>query len=140
MAAPKLTHKQQVFVEEYAASHNGTQAALTAYDTEDPVTAAVIAYENLRKPQIVDALEEALPEKMLLQVHKEGLFATRTVFDKTGQAVGEDADFAVRSKYLDMAYKLKGTYAPEKKLVGVVHQKELDPRIRELAKKLNQAT
>ncbi len=134
--AKKLTRKQSVFVEEYAKTHNGTEAALVAYDTDDPNTAGVIAHENLRKPKIQEALEEALPDSLLLQTHKEGLFATRTVFNKDGNAVAEDADFSVRHKYLDSAYKLKGSYAPEKRLTLNVDVEPND-RIKNLANKLN---
>ncbi len=137
----ELTHKQEVFIETYAETHNGTLAALAAYDTEDPNTAAAIASENLRKPNIVAALEEALPDKVLLEVHREGLFATREVWKnnnatKQVEHVSDEADFHVRAKYLDMAYKLKGSYAPEKKLTAHVNIEATD-RIRQLAKKLN---
>ena len=50
----KLTNKQLTFVD-YLVTHpkaSGTQAVLATYDTDDPVVAASIAYENLRKPQI----------------------------------------------------------------------------------------
>ena len=112
-----LTPKQENFIEAYIDNGgNGTAAALEAYNTTDTNTAAVIASENLRKPKIVSALEEALPDHLLAQVHKEGLMATRPIYDKEGKLVGEDADFNARHKYLDSAYKIKGLYAPEKKL------------------------
>lgn len=133
--ANKLTKKQKEFVEAYVVTGNGTQAALTAYDTQDPDTAGVIAYENLRKPKIQNALEEALPDELLAKIHLEGLFATRSVFDVKGELVAEDADFSVRHKYLDSAYKLKGKYAAEKHL-NVNVDIEDSPRIRELAAKL----
>ena len=133
---PKLTPKQKKFVEGYIEKGNGTQAALEAYDTTSEEVAAVIAHENLRKPNIQAALEEALPTELLVQVHREGLFASRTVFSKDGEPLGEDTDFNVRAKYLDMAYKLKGSYAPEKRASVHIHV-EPNPRIKELAKKLN---
>ena len=49
---PKLTVKQKKFADKVLEGKNWTQAALEVYDTEDDVTAASIAYENLRKPQI----------------------------------------------------------------------------------------
>ncbi len=68
--------------------------------------------------------EEVVPDKLLTKVHKEGLQATtkkphlidrddkgRPVYDY----IPED-DYSVRHKYLDTAYKLKGSYAPEKSL------------------------
>jgi len=54
----KPTFKQQEFAREYVNSKgNGTQAALKAYDTGDPMVASVIAYENLKKPYIKEAIE-----------------------------------------------------------------------------------
>ena len=62
------TMKQKIFVKEYVESNgNGTRAALKAYDIEKNKSiervenvAAVIAVENLRKPQIKTLMEEAL--------------------------------------------------------------------------------
>jgi phage terminase small subunit len=132
-----LTRKQEVFVEKYIETGgNGTKAALDAYDTDNYMTAAAIASENLTKPKVQNALAEALPDDLLAKVHLEGLFATRAIFNKDGDNVGEDADFGIRAKYLDMAYKLKGQYAPEKRL-NVNVDAEPSERIKELARKLN---
>ncbi len=114
--ARNLTKKQATFVEAFVETGNGTKSALQAYDTEDYMTAAAIASENLKKPQIINALEEALPDNLLAQVHREGLFATKPIYSKEGDLIDEDADFANRAKYLDMAYKLRGKYAAEKHL------------------------
>lgn len=54
-----LTRKQQAFID-YWLNHpkaSGTEAALATYDTDDPVVAASIAHENLRKPQIMAHLQ-----------------------------------------------------------------------------------
>lgn len=56
----KLTQKQNVFVNELVNGKSATQAALVAYNTSDPNTAKVIASENLTKPNIKEAIEEAL--------------------------------------------------------------------------------
>lgn len=56
----RLTRKQTVFVNELANGKSATQAALVAYNTNDPNTAKVIASENLTKPNIREALEESL--------------------------------------------------------------------------------
>ena len=53
----KLSPKQQRFVEEYLVDLNGTQAAIRAGYSEK--TAAVIATENLRKPNIQVLIQEA---------------------------------------------------------------------------------
>ncbi len=53
----KLTDKQQRFVEEYLIDLNATQAAIRAGYSAD--TAAVIGCENLIKPNIQAAIQEA---------------------------------------------------------------------------------
>lgn len=53
-----MTTKQKIFVKEYVETKgNGTKAALIAYDTDDYNTAATISKENLKKPQIISALQ-----------------------------------------------------------------------------------
>lgn len=118
--ARKLTKKEKGFVKDYLATGNGTQAALNNYDTESINTAGVIASENLSKPKIQLALNEAFPDSELYKLHREGLF---------------EEDLLVRHKYLDTAYKLKGSYAPDKHVSLNV---ELIPsdKIRELADRL----
>lgn len=112
--ATNLTRKQRNFVNEVAQTGNATQAALKVYDTDSYMTAANIASENLNKPKIISALEEALPDELLAKIHVEGLYATKPIYNSEGDLVAEDADFNARHKYLDSAYKLKGRYAAEK--------------------------
>lgn len=52
-----LTEKQQRFVEEYLIDLNATQAAIRAGYSED--TAHSIGWENLRKPDIAQAITDA---------------------------------------------------------------------------------
>lgn len=54
---PKLTAKQAAFVDEYLIDLNATQAAIRAGYSEN--TASETGYENLRKPQIAEAIKEA---------------------------------------------------------------------------------
>lgn len=102
----KLTKQEQTFVEIVSETGNKTKAAREAFGIEDSNYAGVKGHELLRKPKIAQALEEALPEELLLEVHREGLNATD----------GDIPDYSVRHKYLDTAYKLKGSYAPEKNI------------------------
>lgn len=136
-----LTKKQKTFVKEMAKTGNGTQAALIAYDISEEKPqrlrenlAASIASENLTKPKIVNALEQALPDELLAQVHQEGLLATKPIYKQTSEykwvKVGDEEDFGVRHKYLDTAYKIKGSYATEKSVnlnmnVDVTELKEM---------------
>ena len=59
MAIPQiyfLTQKQRKFVENYAKGMNGTDAAVIAYNAKNRSTAAVIASENLTKPNILNSI------------------------------------------------------------------------------------
>ena len=65
-----------------------------------------------------DLMEEYLPDSLLAKKHKELLNAklkktTRLANDEV--LVEENLDVQAVSKGLDMAYKLTGKYAPEKK-------------------------
>ena len=57
----KLTAKQQRFCDEYLIDLNATQAAIRAGYSEK--TAAVIATENLRKPNITEYIKKRMAEK-----------------------------------------------------------------------------
>jgi hypothetical protein len=135
--AIELTKKEKGFVKDYIESGNGTEAVLNNYDTTSENTAASIASENLRKPKIQNAIKsiaESIPDEELIKVHTEGLQAVKMA--------GENAeiDFAVRHKYLDSAYKLKGSYAAEKKDIAVIGEMSntQDPRLIALAEEYEQ--
>lgn len=98
-----LTKKQKGFVDDYVKTGNGTKSALKVYDTKDISVASSIASENLKKPEIQNAILDALPDDLLSRIHREGLEATRD----------DEPDYGVRHKYLDTAYKLKGSYVAE---------------------------
>ena len=131
----KLTVKQQAFVNAYTDTSkptfgNGTQAALTVYDTIDNNTAKVIAHENLRKPTIrhrVDKILDAIgygEQVRLQQLTEIGLGkyikrTTQTRLDADGQVkdtiVTEStpgADSIVRVN--DVIAKLTGRYETAK--------------------------
>lgn len=72
-AATALTDKQQKFVDEYLVDLNATQAAIRAgYSAK---TAAEMGYENLRKPQIVEAIAKARKD----QQERTGITSDRVV-------------------------------------------------------------
>lgn len=140
-----LSYKEKGFVRDVASGVVPTLAALKNYNTESYGTAAVIAHENLNKPKIQKALEEALPDDFLHKIHLEGLFATKGIYrqtdDYTWTKIDEVPDTPVIAKYLDMAYKLKGSYAPEKKTnLNVNVDVEPSDKVKELTKKLNYGT
>lgn len=121
----RLTKKEKGFVKDYVATGNGTLAVLNNYDikSKDPENvAAVMANENLTKPKIQKAIDERLPDDLLEQVHLEGLRANRVISanivhgeaDEGTNDFIEVPDHATRHKFLDSAYKIKGSYAAEK--------------------------
>ncbi|MGF3026525.1 terminase small subunit [Methylobacterium aquaticum] len=70
-----LTDKQRRFVEEYLVDLNATQAAIRAGYSED--TAAAIGYENLRKPEIAAAVEQA----QAIRAERTGITADRVLVE-----------------------------------------------------------
>ena len=103
-----LTVKQRKFVKHYVESGNATQAALAAYNTADPHTASAIAAETLEKPGVQQAVAElldanGLSDGKLLEIHARFL---------TLHASPDPQEKALALKALDMAYRLKGAYAP----------------------------
>ena len=107
---PKLTFKEKGFVKDYIETRgNGTQSIKNNYNIKSndvDNVAAVMAVEKLSKPKIQSALEEALPDDLLAEKH----LALLKKKDKEG-----DIDVIAVKYGLDMAYKIKGSYAPEKK-------------------------
>jgi phage terminase small subunit len=94
----KLTTKQAKFVKGIAQGKTNTDSALEAYDTNSYETAAVIATENLKKPNIQDAIELA---RVKLNLTPER--ALKPIDD----ALNDD-DLEMRLKGSDRALKLMG--------------------------------
>jgi hypothetical protein len=99
-----LTEQEAKFVEIKARTGNGTLAVKEAFGIKNDGYARVKAHYLLTKPNIVKSIQDALPDSLLSKVHKEGLKAS----------FKGEPDYGVRHKYLDSAYKLKGSYAAEK--------------------------
>jgi hypothetical protein len=110
--------KQKEFVAEYIQNgNNATQAVKDVYDIEDENYAGVKGHRLIRSDKIQNAIlsiAEQIPDDLLVQVHLEGLNASRTIKTEDDEIV--EPDYAVRHKYLDTAHKLKGTYAPDRSL------------------------
>ena len=81
-----------------------------------------------------ELMEQYLPDKDLARVHKEGLRAIRQENrlvdrDEEGRPIYEMVDIddhPTRHKFLDTAYKLKGSYSPERKQVEVTDLSKYD--------------
>lgn len=113
----KLTKKESGFIKDYIKTGNATKAVLNNYDTKDKNVAGAIGSENLRKPKIqkiIKSIADKIPDNKLLEVHLEGLEATKVSYIRKLTPDGpediEEPDYAVRHKYLESGYKLKGLY------------------------------
>lgn len=112
MPTKKLTVKQTKFVKAYVANDgNGTKAALETYDTTEPTVANAIAVENLQKPSIKEAIENALIKHEITMDSAvapiaAGLKATRSFV--VDESVVETPDHSTRLKASSMALKLMG--------------------------------
>lgn len=122
----KLTRKQQKWLELYVKGETATEAAAQVYDCKDRDSAAQIGYENLRKLDFSDLMEEAgITDSVLNQKLEEGLNSSKQIGARkiiqgarTGHEIKVDStteeddfievpDMAVRHKYLETALKLK---------------------------------
>jgi hypothetical protein len=124
--ANDLTLKQRSWLKLYLELGNATEAAIRVYDTNDRNSAAQIGWENLRKLDYQDFLEEAgITDNLLQKKIIEGLDAQRVIGAMKGStATSADADFIevpdfqVRHKYLETALKLKKRLVDRQEITG----------------------
>lgn len=115
----RLTPRQELFCRKYIQYSNATKAYLETYETKE--YSDVLAYKLMSRPHIQIRIQQ------LMQA--EG-FNDLAVANRHRQVIlhGQDKDSL---KAIDMYYKIRGAYAPEKKEVTVTkitkeRQKELD--------------
>lgn len=108
-----LTGKERNFVREYLKEYNGTKAAIAVGYSE--ATASVIAYQLLRKPQIIAAIEQV----------EKGL-ATR--FINTKEKVLKEMSI--------LAFSDIGDFLTEEGDIKVKNLKELPPQITRCIRKI----
>jgi len=116
--ARALTKKQKGFVKDYLKTGNGRIAAEKNYNVTNKESARAVASEVLTSPNVVKALADRLSDDLLEERHLELLNKREqlTRISDEGELIKYDLGPDVQgvSKGLDMAYKLKGSYAPEK--------------------------
>ena len=117
-----LTKNDIDFVKVVAKTGNGSKSAKKAYEITNDNYARLKAHRQLKKPKIIKAIAEMLPDKLLGERHLE-LLNKREVYrlkvdGEEEYELLDTPDTHAVSKGLDMAYKIKGSYAPEK-LVSV---------------------
>ena len=106
--SPRLTTKQQSFVACINSGMNGTQAAKVSYRVANDNTAAVIAYENLRKPQIVSAINNSVNEYTLRHQTIQELSRQLKATKYYSSAKVYVPDHAVRMRAIKMTLRLMG--------------------------------
>ena len=118
-----LTKKQKGFVKDYLETGNGTQSALKNYDTDDYMTGAMIASENLNKPKVIQYLESKAEK------------AAEFVFQLAESGENENVRLGASKDILDRA----GFKPAERSLnVNLNIKAEPSERIKELAKRLQE--
>ena len=141
------------FVNKVAVTGNQTQSAKDAYGIKNDGYARKKGSVQVTKRNIATAIEEVkkslaerIPDELLEKVHLEGLSAMKQSatggmklnisggeIDGMGHTDIEYPDYAVRHKYLDSGYKLKGSYAPDKAINLNIQTDITNPKARELA-------
>lgn len=116
----RISKKQRGFAKDFVESGNGTQAALKNYDTKDYMTAAAIASENLRKPQVRELIE-GYAER-----------ATKNIQTLAENAENETVRLNANKDQLDRA-----GYKPIERSININVESEASPEIKALADKLN---
>lgn len=126
-----ITKQDRKFVEEVIKTGNKTDAAMKAYKSKTRNAAGVKAHSTLRKSKfkkIFQSIADQIPDKLLVEKHLELLRVPKLtrVTVKGDEIVSEEStDVQALKAGLDMAYKLKGSYAAEKKDITLFNLKEL---------------
>jgi len=137
-----LTKQDKKFVKKVAETGNLTKAVQEAYEIEDAGYASVKGQRLIGKDRIQKALAERLPDDLLEEKHLALLNKTEKKYDTEGNMVSEEIDTNAVSKGLDMAYKVKGSYAPDKNINMNVNINSIDatnPKVLELIDELRKA-
>ena len=107
-----LTDKQAAFVMEYCVDKNATQAAIRAgYSAK---TAYSIGEENLRKPEIRDAVEKALAQ-IAKTTETEAEWVRRRLKEEADN-YDEEATHSGRIKALELVGKINGMFIDRKEV------------------------
>lgn len=127
---PKLSRKEKGYITDFIVTENGTQSALNNYDTTNYKTASAISSENLDKPRIQQAIEivkthyaERFSEEDIYDKHQallnKKIWDRELIEDEYGNKTikrieTDEIDPVAVKAGLDMFYKIKGSYAPDK--------------------------
>lgn len=111
----ELTDKQRLFVDHYVATLNATEAAARAGYIGSRATLAAVGYENLRKPQIREAIDAALKDtamaadEVLARLSDQARASFDGFFSLRGKGVALDLAAAQRAGLLHLVKKYSKT-------------------------------
>lgn len=120
----KLTAKQQIFIMEYLNDYNATQAAIRAgYSAK---TAYSIGQENLKKPEIRQAIDTAMKER------RNRLIATREQRQQFWSDVMTDTeqDMRTRLRASELLAKSEGDFTEKVQVQDTSVKYDVDAQIR----------
>jgi hypothetical protein len=105
----KLTKREQGYIKDVTKGESKRQAVLNNYDVKNLDGAGSMADAIEKRPEVkkkLQSIADAIPDELLIKKHLELLNST----------IGENDKIDVQGVKagLDMAYKIKSTYAPEK--------------------------
>lgn len=166
----KLTIKQRRFIEDYVKTGSAVVAVKNNYNIGNPKSAETMGYEILRQPAVKKRLDELFPDDFVYEKHHQLMSNKQVAYfvfpksmsdeeitahvdsvgikviviresDKGKLAFYATLDTNAVKSGLDMLYKIKGTYAPEKKelsgkveMIATEKVKELGDKLRKLQK------
>ena len=104
----KLTPKQELFVSEYLKTGNATEAARKAGYKGNDVTLGAVGAENLKKPQIIDAIK-LRDAKRSKRMELEEDFELKTALELLKEA-RDDGDIKNANAVLQTLCKIRGKF------------------------------
>lgn len=118
-----LTKKEQGFVKDVANGKSGTQAVKDNFNITDTNSAKSYAHKLKKKPKVykrLTSIADSIPDSLLVKRHLQ-LLNKQEIVTKNNMSTGEvdviktgEIDAIAVKAGLDMAYKLKSSYAPIK--------------------------
>jgi len=106
----KLTAKEKKFVIEKAKGKTATQAVMDSYEVTSRGSAKALGTQLMAKPEIQMSIAELMDNCGIDKPYRI----------KRLKQIIDSKDLNIAHKGLDMSFKLDGSYAPEKHLVGAV--------------------
>lgn len=111
-----LTEKQKLFVQEYLVDLNATQAAIRAGYKEK--TAYSTGFENLRKPEIQEAIQSAIENRKTRTEITQDMVVTelgRVAFADANDSSESDLKYSNKLRALEMLGKHLGIFERSEK-------------------------